>query len=131
MVSSHWLEGLSQLVCFIARVGHVCFLILHFAWNQALLQFQAFACFSPFDFKSKRSTMMGNLQMWKMFKGAWWLQIELGVHLIRLAVQHNGPAQPIMGNEAFTLFVSISQELVFRKVEFCPIRLPTQSTENK
>lgn len=33
--------------------------------------------------------------------------------------------------EAFTLFVSISQESVIRKVEFCPIRLPRQSTENK
>lgn len=73
--------------------------------------------------------MMGSLWKWKMFKGLWWLQTELGVHLIRLPVVHNGPAQPNVDRSLY--FVSISQESVIRKVELCSIRLPKQSTENK
>lgn len=81
-------------------------------------------------FKGKKTTMMHTLQMRKMFNGVWWLHIELGVPLIRLAVLHNGSAQPIV-DRAFTLFVSISLESVIRKVEYCPIRLPRQSWENR
>lgn len=71
--------------------------------KKALLKFQAFACSSPLavDFNSKSATMMGTLQMWKVFKGVWWLQIELGVHLIRLAVPQNGPAQPIVDRSLY------------------------------
>lgn len=126
MLSTRWSQSISAC-SLIARAGHVSFLIpaLCLLGNSLCRNVKPLLAFLHL-IQRQENYMMHTLQMWKMFNGVWWLHIEPGVPLIRLAVLHNGSAQPIV-DRAFTLFVSISLEFVIRKVKFCPIRLPQQS----